>query len=322
VGVIFFCLTGLAEAQRFSAVSEVTGEEHARACDRILYSGSEWEGAVEVFANFQEDGIRLGDYSPPSFFDSSIDFLAFPRGPCRARIWATGGGVERSVELFSFLQSFVVFTEGAAKVNGARCLAGGEDFTCEGDRVCVGADSVFVADRGGSAEVLDSQTGVRFPDGGLFIHEQQTVYLGLCGDRLLRLISSLPTPDIEQFDPINEPGVQHLPEEVEELRVEGFARRQGDLLVRGQTTLEGGVLYVTGTLTITGGATGRGGIFVNGGGSTQIAGIVNLQPENQAALLTRGDLFLFGIPSRPCPEENSCNRLTDCDPPMIPCEGR
>lgn len=79
---------------------------------------------------------------------------------------------------------------------------------------------------------------------------------------------------------------------VTDLTVEWLVRRQGDLEVQEDVTMDGGVLYVEGDLHVRGGVKGKGAIIV--GGKTTIDHGVELNADGVVALLSRGDVTLAG----------------------------
>ena len=87
-------------------------------------------------------------------------------------------------------------------------------------------------------------------------------------------------------------GVDPLPAVKGSFTLPWNARRDGDLLVNGDLTLDNGVLVVRGDLTVQGGVSGDGAIFVDG--ETKILGGASFHSSDQVALVSRRKITLAG----------------------------
>jgi len=105
---------------------------------------------------------------------------------------------------------------------------------------------------------------------------------------------NLPAIDVTSYDPEVQKmeGFQNLPGTLETQKLEGASKREGNLTVNGDLTLDGGLVYVNGDLTIHGSVKGKGGLFVTG--KTTIDRGAKLDTGNSAVLVSKGDVSLGG----------------------------
>jgi hypothetical protein len=105
---------------------------------------------------------------------------------------------------------------------------------------------------------------------------------------------NLPVIDVTSYDPEVQKmeGFQSLPATMEGQKLEGASKREGNLTVDGDLTLNGGLVYVNGDLTIHGSVKGKGGLFVTG--KTTIDRGAKLETGNSAVLVSKGDVSLGG----------------------------
>jgi cytoskeletal protein CcmA (bactofilin family) len=106
----------------------------------------------------------------------------------------------------------------------------------------------------------------------------------------------IPRIPLDSFDPRNlETGGDPVNLDTSFYRdatLEGKVLRVGDLLLGGQVTLDGALVYVEGNLQISGTLGGRGAIVCTG--DVTIDGTQSLAADNELALLTGGNLTLVG----------------------------
>jgi hypothetical protein len=105
---------------------------------------------------------------------------------------------------------------------------------------------------------------------------------------------NLPRIDVKSYDPDVQKmeGSQQLPAALDAQKLEGASKRQGNLTVNGDLTLDGALVYVDGDLTIHGSVKGKGGLFVTG--KTTIDRGARLDTANTAVLISKGDVTLGG----------------------------
>lgn len=107
---------------------------------------------------------------------------------------------------------------------------------------------------------------------------------------------TLPDLSIWDYDPIAEPGVQNVFSGGGTLSVSGFNRASSDITIDNGIVLDGGVLFVDGDLNVSaGGVTGKGALIASG--NININGGGEASTDNQAALISGGDITLRGITS-------------------------
>jgi hypothetical protein len=148
----------------------------------------------------------------------------------------------------------------------------------ERDAVTLGPDTEITGDiqASGGVKLID-------PQGRVVIRGAMRQY----GDPV-----PLPEIDITAYDPKGKVGTQSLPASLAAPTLEGRCRRDGDLTIGGDLKLDGALLYVDGNLTVSGGVTGKGAVIVLG--KTTINGACALAADNEAALLSRGDVVISG----------------------------
>lgn len=100
---------------------------------------------------------------------------------------------------------------------------------------------------------------------------------------------------LADYDPVNKKGLQTMPRYLDSPSLEGFCRREGDLVVAGNLQLKEALLYVNGNLEVGDGMTGRGAVIVTG--TTKIGKGADLTSDNLVALLSGSDVSLGGAGS-------------------------
>lgn len=107
--------------------------------------------------------------------------------------------------------------------------------------------------------------------------------------------SAVAIPDIDptSFDPTGKPSLQTIDASaLDNPRLNGYVRHQGDLAVNGDLRLDGAVLFVNGSLGVSGGIQGRGAIFT--AGSVAIASGSQFSTDDVAAVVAGGDIAISG----------------------------
>jgi len=100
---------------------------------------------------------------------------------------------------------------------------------------------------------------------------------------------------LSDYDPENRQGLQTMPRYLDSPTLEGFCRREGDLVVAGNLQLKEALLYVNGNLEVGDGMTGKGAVIVTG--TTKIGKGADLASDNLVALLSGSDVSLGGAGS-------------------------
>jgi len=100
---------------------------------------------------------------------------------------------------------------------------------------------------------------------------------------------------LSDYDPENRQGLQEMPRYLDSPTLEGFCRREGDLVIAGNLQLKEALLYVNGNLEVGDGMTGRGAVIVTG--TTKIGKGADLTSDNLVALLSGSDVSLGGTGS-------------------------
>jgi len=108
---------------------------------------------------------------------------------------------------------------------------------------------------------------------------------------------SIPTIDIESYDPESNGCCQSLESNVAGKVLEGYYRSEGSVNVAGDLELNGSLVYVKGDLTVNGKVKGKGALVV--AGRTTISNGANVSSDNLVALMSKSDVTLGSAGSSP-----------------------